>query len=381
MSNCNDIDKILKRGGTGQIDRFIEQLDPSNFELQDFDIEDWMLFTFNFAKHVNYFDSNTNKVIGDWQDFFNYFDFTDTNIPFRNSRDYQKDKETIKEVLEAYKKEGKLTPHLTLFVCFLMLLEESKTRFNKLTKRHLDFYYEEILQVNKRPATPDNVHVIFELAKKSYQQQIEEDTALNAKKDANGKPRIYKTKEELIANKTKVASLKTCYYDTTKEEIKASYVAQTKDGEKEPLPEESPYWFPFGYPSNVDNYTTLPNATVGFALASPMFALSEGQRTVTITLEFEEEKVVTDYKLNGFNPSDLRNSLNVYGSGNTEWVGPIKLTTSNKPNQGTRVVNNNKLILVFQLEKSLEAVVNYNNEVLLATYNNNNYTVILLTVV
>lgn len=369
MSNCNDIDKILKRGGTGQIERFIEQLDPSNFELQDFDIEDWMLFTFNFAKHVNYFDTNINEVSGNWQDFFNYFNFTDTTIPFRSSRGYQKDKETIKEVLSAYKEEGKLTPHLTLFICFLMLLEESKTRFNKLTKRHLDFYYKEILQVSKRPATPDNVHVIFELAKKSFQQQIEEGTELNAKKDANGKLRIYTTEEELIANKATVASLKTCYYDTTTEEIKASPVAITLDGEKEPLPEEAPYWFPFGYPSNVNDFITLPDANIGFALASPMFALAEGKRTVTITLEFEEEKVVTDYKLDGFNPSDLKNSIHVYGSGSSEWIGPLKLSTSTKPNEGSRVVNNNKLVLVFQLEKEQDAVVNYNNEILLENYN------------
>jgi len=116
MSNCNDIDTILRRNGTGQIERFIKQLDPATFELNDFDIEDWIIFTYSFAKHVNYFHtSDSTTVQGDWQDFFNCFDFGDPEIPFRTSRTYKNYKENITQTLNTFKEDGRLTPHLTLF--------------------------------------------------------------------------------------------------------------------------------------------------------------------------------------------------------------------------------------------------------------------------
>ncbi|MFT5891009.1 MAG: hypothetical protein ACI9Y7_001108, partial [Dokdonia sp.] len=271
MGKCNDIDNVLKRNGTGQGERFVEQLRPSLFELNDFDIEDWILFTYNFAKHVNYFDTtDSNTTKGDWQSFFNCFDFEDATIPFRASRSYKRQKEHITEVLASFREAGTLTAHLTLFVSFLELLEQSKSRFNGITKRHLDFYYKDILHVDKLAATPDQVHIIFELAKKSIEEQIVTRTALNGKQDANGNQRIYTTNEELIANQAKVASLKTIYQDVSLQEIKASAVANTLDGFEEPLPEDEPYWLPFGYTSTEKKFTELPDAEIGFAVASPL---------------------------------------------------------------------------------------------------------------
>lgn len=371
MGKCNDIEKVLKRNGTGQEERFITQLNPSNFELNDFDVEDWILFTYNFAKHVNYFDTADSAIVkGDWQDFFNCFDFESADIPFRESRTYTRQKEHITKVLSSFKEDGNLTPHLTLFVCFLQLLEHSKTRFNDITKRHLDFYYKNILQVDKKAATPDNVHVIFELAKKSAEQLIVTSTQLNAKQDANGNPLIYTTHEKLIANQAKVASIKSVYNDVSLQEIKASPVANTLDGFEEPLPEEEPYWLPFGYTSDEKDFTELPNASIGFAISSPLFNLQEGTRTVEVTLGFDTEIVTTDFKLSDFEVSDINNIITVYGSGNEKWIGPIGLKTvfDSITEMTTKVVGNDQLVLSFQLTKDLPALINYDPEFLLEGY-------------
>ncbi|MEP0263090.1 baseplate J/gp47 family protein [Dokdonia sp.] len=371
MGKCNDIDKVLKRNGTGQEERFITQLNPSNFELNDFDVEDWILFTYNFAKHVNYFDTSNSAIAqGDWQDFFNCFDFESVEIPFRESRTYTRQKEHITKVLSSFKEDGSLTPHLTLFVCFLQLLEHSKTRFNDITKRHLDFYYKNILQVDKKAATPDNVHVIFELAKKSTQELIVTNTQLNAKQDANGNPLIYTTDEKLIANQAKVASIKSVYNDVSLQEIKASPVANTLDGFEEPLPEEEPYWLPFGYTSAEKDFTELPNASIGFAISSPLFNLQEGTRTVEVTLSFDTEIITTDFKLSEIKVPDIKDIISVYGSGNGKWIGPVVLKTTSDSITGmsTKVVDNNTLVLSFQLTKDLPALINYDPEFLLEGY-------------
>lgn len=374
MSNCNDIDKVLKRHGTGQEERFITQLNPANFELNDFDVEDWILFAYNFAKYVNYFETSDSKVPqGDWQDFFNSFDFPYPDIYSRESESkaYKLQKRKITKVLTTYKESGELTPHLTLFVCFLQLLEQSKKRFNNITKRHLDFYYKNILQVDKRPATPDNVHILFELAKKSIQTQIVENTELNAKQDLNGTPLIYKTSEELIANQAKVTSLKTIYNNVDIKELKATAVANTLDGFEEPLPEESPYWLPFGYTSNESKFIELPDATVGFAIASPLLLLKEGKRTVEITFNFASETIFTGHKLINFNADTLENIISIDASGEKGWVNSIVLIKNSDviPEMKTKVNGNNQLVLAFQLEKDSPAIVNYNDEVLIEKYN------------
>lgn len=365
MSNCNNIDKILERSGTSQLQRYIEDLNPKNFQLHDFSIEDWILFAYNFATHINYFDiTNSDLTSSDWQVFFADLGLSG-NIPFRTSREYQKLKDGITTVLNKHKEDGELTPHLTLFVSFLELLEMTKKRFNNLTARHLDFYYKDILQVDKLDFTPDNVHVVFELAKRSVETQIVENTELNAKKDLEGNQLVYKTNEELVVNKASVASLKSVYNDNELKEFKSSASAKTLDGLEEPLPEDKPYWYPFAYTSNEENFTELPNASIGFALASPLLNLKEGLRIVEVTIDFDEA-----IDLQKLNVTRLIKHIKIYGSGEKEWLSPIKLIKEINTGNNTysTLVSKNQLKFAFQLEKDMDALVNYNQEVLLENY-------------
>ncbi|WP_299551334.1 baseplate J/gp47 family protein [Seonamhaeicola sp.] len=375
MSNCNDIDTILRRNGTDQPQRFLADLDPQNLELHDFDIEDWILFTYNFAQHVNYFDVTDDAAAFDnWQDLFNYFELSGSSIPLRNSYKYKKIKASIKQTIAQYKTDGNLTPHLTLFICFLHLLEASKKRFNSLTKRHLDFYYNEVLKVKRNDPAPDQVHVIFELAKKSLEQQIVADTALNGNKDKQGNQMIYKTGEELIVNKTSVAALKSVYNDIDLKELKVSQVANTLDGFEEPLPEENPYWWPFAYTSKEQGFTALPDAMLGFALASPMFNLKEGLRTVQITIDFKSD---ASSDLSKFPAPKIIEIISLYGSGSEGWIElpPLaeSITVTHKDNsEATYQTSSDKkdtLSLAFQLDKDIEGLSHYNPEILGDSYN------------
>lgn len=367
MANCNSIDKVLKRNGTDQFQRTIDDLNPDNFELNDFNIEDWILFAYNFANHLNYFDTD-NSVIpsDDWKMFFNDFKLNN-EVPFNTNKNYTKEKEKITTLLSAYEKDGKLTPHLTLFVSFLKLVEFSKQRFNGLTKRHLDFYYKEILQVDKLDFTPDTVHTIFELAKRTDQTQIVENTALNAKVDVNGNQLTYNTKEELIVNKAVVTGFKNVYNDVSFKEIKSSVAANTLDGFEEPLPEDKPYWYPFGYTSEESNFIELPDASLGFAIASPMFRLQEGMRKIEITIDFEN----TIVGLDAFLIPEIIEIFKIYGSGEKKWIGPINLLKKIEDSVESfhTEITNEQLKLAFLLDKEVEAIVNYNQEVLLENHN------------
>ena len=117
-----------------------------------------MQFAYHFAAHLNYFGIHDDgEASGDWQEFF------------------QKDEE-LETFLRSVEEGGSIKPHLALYVAFIQLLEFTKSRFNTLTRRHLDFYYQHILQIEKLPPTADKVHVLFELAKNCVNAQIADGT-------------------------------------------------------------------------------------------------------------------------------------------------------------------------------------------------------------
>jgi hypothetical protein len=371
MSNdCNNIDKVIfQRNGVDQDERFIGILDPSSVALHDFDTEDWLLFAYNFAKHVNFFETNDSKnPSGDWQKLFNHFDFTNKNIPHRTDKKYTILKESITKTLSQVTIDSDLTPHMTLFVCFLRLLELSKKRFNLITKKHLDFFYKDILQIEKLPAQADKVHVIFELAKKSVEERIAAQTELDAGKDASGKKLIYKTTEELIANKASISHLKSVYNDIYlkekddyKGEIKYSEIANSLDGKGEALKEEAKYWFPFGYTSVEKNYTELPDAKLGFAIASELFQLQEGERNIEITISFNQP---FNFHTQTFTIQDLKENISIYGSGEKIWLGEFQLSNSVafKTGNSSSGASGNQLKMVFQISKDIPAIVHYDQK-------------------
>ncbi|TDO68908.1 hypothetical protein EV143_11618 [Flavobacterium chryseum] len=367
-TNSSQIDNVIfKRNGVNQEERFSEALEPGNLKLHDFTIEDWLLFAYNFAKEVNFFDIDNDKTPeGDWQEFFSYFGFSKDNlpdgIPKRTDKEYAVLKENITKTLSNANINQDLTPHMTLFVCFLKLLELSQNKLNLITKKHLDFFYKDILQIKKLPAKADKVNIIFELAKKIAEEKIAVNTELDAGKDPDGKKLIYKTTEEFIANKANIAYLKSVYNDVDLGEIKYSEIANSLDGKGEPLKEDAPYWFPFGYTSNEKKYPELSDAKLGFAIASELFNLKEGDRNIDITITFDGNLTFQ----NPFNVDDLLENISILYSGKKGWIGNFKLSTAIAFKNGSQSssIGGNKLRLVFQIPKDDPAIVNYDQKVL-----------------
>jgi len=351
------------REGKSQMQRFLAELDPGNLELHDFDLFDWLLFANNFAKRVKYFDKDNHTTPQpNWGNFFLGDDDADT-MPRRESVEYKSMKKKVADLMSRFEQDSNLTPHLTLFVCFLKLLDFSKKAFNNLTKRHLDFYYNEILQIEKNDAQSDKVYVIFELAKKAIQEKIPSGTLLDGDKDLSGKKRVYKTGDDLIANQAKVVEVKSFLNDVKKRELKMAPKANTADGLGDKLPEGSNYWWPFGYNSDetvVEKksiYKELPKAKLGFSVASSLFDLKEGERTVALTIDFNKNST---QKLQNILIEDIQNNIKVFCSGEKEWLSGIVLKCIKNEEE--------RLVLSFTLPKDFPAVVKYNKEVLSETF-------------
>lgn len=181
-------------------------------------------------------------------------------------------------------------PHVGLLYSFLELFAQVKNQINTISRQHLNFFYEEVLQLKKKPLTPDHVHIVAELAKQLPDYLLKKDTDLKAGKDAAGKDVVFTTEEDVVLNKAKVAELRTLFKDGTAN-LFAAPVAASADGLGEgfrnpgfnswPLlgtasyvsknnPQSSPAHFPF--------------ASTGLLLASPVLLLKEGTRNVTVSI-------------------------------------------------------------------------------------------------
>ncbi len=98
-------------------------------------------------------------------------------------------------------------PHYGLWLAFLRLFRHAQQSLNGFTQRHLDFYFREVLQLRSRPAVPDRVHLLFELAKSVETHRIPAGTSFRAGTDALGKPVRYELEQELIVNRGRIAAL------------------------------------------------------------------------------------------------------------------------------------------------------------------------------
>jgi len=200
-------------------------------------------------------------------------------------------------------------PHIGLFIAFLKLFRLAQDQMNELPSRMLDFYYREVLQLEEKPAIPDRVHIVFELAKDVTEYDVEEHTSLDGGKDNAGVDLVYKTESDLVVNQAKVKELKTIHIQKNKladqnkftlEYIDAKPVANSLDGYGEKFVDPHPMWPTFGksqpnlleIPANLckrldllkDLLEEKVDTKIGFAVASPQLLMQSGNRLLSVNV-------------------------------------------------------------------------------------------------
>lgn len=188
-------------------------------------------------------------------------------------------------------------PHYALFLAFLRLFEYARTAGNTLTGRHLDFYYREILRFKEKGAEPGHVHLLAELAKQAASREFKAGELFKAGKDALGRDAFFANERDFVANQAKVRALKTVYRHRdeeatasfaagqNKDRLYASPVANSDDGLGAALTAADLSWHPFfnkAYANGELTEIRMPEAGVGFAIASHYLLMAEGTRTITV---------------------------------------------------------------------------------------------------
>ena len=284
--NC--FNNPIIRDGTSQQMRLIKSLLPDYVSVDERGFDELKQFVLEFAKELQYYNQNGNRS-GDWFDFFN----------------------------QKLKSDKRTEPHYALFQAFLELFSIAQADLNTLTKRHLDFYYKDVLRLKEKSPVADQVFVIFQLAKHIAESGhlIEKGTRLKAGSDALGNNVFYTTTQDIVINKALVAGVKGLFKNSETSRMYSSPIANSSDGLGTEIESDTQSWIPFGNEQRTD-------ANIGFAIASPILNLREGTRTVKLLLEFREITKSQMDVIKTLSEKQLNDMFDVYFSGEEEWISP-----------------------------------------------------------
>jgi hypothetical protein len=172
----------------------------------------------------------------------------------------------------------------------------------------LDFYYRDMLQLKEKAAEPGNVHLLVELAKQAPSHLIAGDERFKAGKDDLGNEAFFANDRDVVVNQAKIAALMTVYRhgDETLEQdaltgnhegrFYAAPVANSDNGLGAELTSADQSWHPFHnkvYRNGKLQDINMPQAEIGFAIASHYLLMAEGTRTITVNITTNASAVLT----------------------------------------------------------------------------------------
>jgi hypothetical protein len=207
---------------------------------------------------------------------------------------------------------GRVPAHAALWLAFLELYRRPQALANGITGRHLDFYYDSVLRLQRRGPVPDRAHLVLELKKGAASVEIGPQHGFTAGKDALGVELVYAPVRTSVMTAARVDSLRSIHVDD-EGIVRFAPIANSADGIGGALAEEEPAWAGFGH-------AALPAAEIGFAVASPLLRLAEGDRTVILELTLAGTETLVEPEMDG--------AFSVFFTGAKGWVEPGMVETS-----------------------------------------------------
>ncbi len=186
-------------------------------------------------------------------------------------------------------------PDTTLIRAFVYLLKTQQAQLNRISEKHLEFYFKDILKQREQPAKPDIVYICAQLSNPDAVFQLPKDTLFNAGNDMQQNPILFASVNETNLNPAAIVSVQTLAraadlfqpIDQTDHLLASLYLHTITDTAiiKKDEAGNILSWETFG------GAITTPEQKIetGIVFASPMFYLPEGNRNLAITLKFSKD--------------------------------------------------------------------------------------------
>ncbi|MBT1699063.1 baseplate J/gp47 family protein [Fulvivirgaceae bacterium PWU4] len=197
----------LKKDGASQHLRTLKALEPSYFLPEDRAPEDWLLYAQELSKLMRFADGY-NTEGRTWEPFL---DWQRAGLAWEEVVKYLNG--NLATDLSPEKMMWLSRPHFVLLVVFLRLLQFPKDQINNFTRRHLDFYYREVLRFEPRKFIADKTHLVIHLEKDAGQFLLEMGTLFQAGKDSSGADIHFQATRNTLLNNAAVAELRSWFVD------------------------------------------------------------------------------------------------------------------------------------------------------------------------
>jgi len=218
--------------------------------------------------------------------------------------------ELARDALAASLVSGRHAPAPSLLLAFQQLYELPRQHLNRFAARHADFYLREVLRAEPQPAPADWAHVICQRTPRfDGETLIARGTVFPAGKDAAGNPVEFAADDDLLVTDARVVALHTLRLERdplVAPEYPFDYVCRARattlpaePGAAGPTgPTGAPagrrWWPVFGGSSERSGGDGAVAAQIGFALASPLLHLCEGEREIRLDIVFTDADAVAD---------------------------------------------------------------------------------------
>lgn len=212
--------KQKNRSGTSQDDKLLAALQPDYVSVEERSITDLLKYVREYANKVRFYNE-TNQAGGFWTSFL---EFTDNEL--LELAQFAENPELFKEDAKRLLKYSE--PHLAVLMTFLKLLQYPKDKFAQLTEEKVNIFYRNILKLEEKEEVPDQVHVIFSLARDVREHLLKKGTLLYAGKDNTGVDLHYEVTEDIVLNNAEVSDIKTIHFDKTITDIKSVHQNNNK---------------------------------------------------------------------------------------------------------------------------------------------------------
>ena len=179
-------------------------------------------------------------------------------------------------------------PEMALLVAFLELYRHAQRELNDIPRRHLNYYYAEVLHTAMRPSVPDYTYLAFNLVAGTRAHSLPAGTVAEGQNAAEQRV-LFATVEEAQLAAWRVAALATQYVarQPTTGQVTGIYASAWVDPATGQGPGASALetsWPLFGEDQGGRKVEarTMTDAPVGWAIASPALVLPGGHRTITV---------------------------------------------------------------------------------------------------
>ncbi len=203
--------------GTHRGNRRIPALNPQHVKLDPNDAAGWMKYAIAYAKKLRFVPDENGQV--EWeqhlqnatQDWSGFLGEENGEI-LESFKLFLADPENF----EASSATPISQPHVALFISFLQTLDHAKKELNHFSSRHLDHYFNEILEQKPLKARPATTYVQMQLGEEAPSVLIPQGKQLKAALQPEGTVH-YETKADLELHEASIGELRSlgCKFEPT----------------------------------------------------------------------------------------------------------------------------------------------------------------------